>query len=138
MRPYGSLLHGTLTRKIKYIRQSIKWGCIGVLRTHGHTADRKGHSNRKFHKDTSLDYYTEKEDSLSLEESIILNTTVSELITRLDLNELIVISLFLSADNIEKITLDDIRIKLRLKWPQQAKRIKVGIQEKYYSLVTVL
>ncbi len=62
-------------------------------------------------------------DSFSLNDSYVLNDSINETVSMLNEDELKIYNLFLHADNIKKVTLENICQELNLKHRQQAKRL---------------
>lgn len=112
-----------------HLKRNIKHGCIDVLRMEGLTKLRTGNKHTLFHESVPL-AYREEADSFNLEESLIFRESLHEAVNSLNESEQSIFNLFLNADNVEQVTLNDICTELNLKHPQQARRIldKLRIQ----------
>lgn len=111
-----------------HLQKNIKHSCIDVLRKEGLTKDRTN-SHTSFHKSAYLEPYNDV-DTFNLEDNIILQDSLKEVAQILTSEEMNVYNVFLNADNVEKVTLDDICKELNLKHRQQAKRILDKVREK--------
>lgn len=111
------------------LKNGIKQECIMLLRNEGLTVERRGHKNNSYHK--SLNFNQQLlADSFCLEDTILLRYNLEQIIKTFTEDELKIYNLYLNANNIENVKLDDICLELNLKYRQQAKRILNRLKEK--------
>lgn len=114
------------------LKNGITQECIMLLRNEGLTVERQGHKNNIYHRSSNFNQEL-LSDSFCLEDTIILLNNLEEIIKTLTEEELKIYNLFLNANNIENVKLDDICKELNLKYRQQAKRILNRLREKLKS-----
>ncbi|MGG3926884.1 hypothetical protein ABET51_12875 [Metabacillus fastidiosus] len=117
-----------------HLKKNIRCAYIDVLRNEGLTNDRKTHKHTAYHK--ASDLTLQEEDIFNLEDEVILRDTLQQAISMFTEDELQVYNLFLDADNVEKVTLDDICLKLNFKYRQQAKRLLDNVKMKLKDVLT--
>ncbi|MGP4071299.1 hypothetical protein ACTWQB_01945 [Piscibacillus sp. B03] len=114
------------------LQNHLKNACIDFLRLEGLTSDR---NTKPIHMATSLsDSLYEVPDASNMEQNILLKELLHETVKTLTQEEYEAFMVYVEADNIEKVTLDDIRKKLNLKHRTQAKRLIDKVREKFKNV----